>query len=258
MQVRAAIQTLARKMSVILLASGISLGVTLAPVPVMAQDIPPQTITTQGHGEVRVKPDSLSVQVTVESKAPTLAAARDENNRKMQSVIAALKGLNIQRMKLETQNFQVYPIHGEYQKDKLPKVIGYQATNSLNVSVTGAAPESLGDAGTRIVDTALNAGANNVGGLNFYLHDMSTARTQALQLAVQDARKNAEAMAKAADTTLNGLYSLEGSPQFGGFPPRPMAMYSMKAGGADAEMARTPVETGETTVTSDVTARFKF
>lgn len=242
----------------VLLALGVTAGAVMMPMVSFAQVVPPQnTITTQGHGEVKVRPDSLSVNVTVESKNAALATARNENNRKMQALIAALKGLNIPNLKLETQGLSVYPLQGEYQKDKLPKTIGYQVNNNLNVTVTGAAPDALADYGSRIVDTALNAGANNVGGLNFYLTEMAAPRAKALELAVKDARNNADALAKSANLALTGVYSIEGSPQYS-MPPRPMPMYAMKAGMADAEMSRTPVETGETTVTSDITIRYKF
>jgi uncharacterized protein YggE len=237
---------------------GLSVSLGLLAAPSWAIDGPPPgTISTQGHGEVKVRPDSLNVSVTVESRETTLAAARAENNRKAQTIIAALKGLNIPGLKLETQNLSVYPVQDYQQKGKLPRIIGYQATNSLQVTVVNASSDTLGDYGSRIVDTALNSGANNVGGLNFYVTDMAAPRKQALVLAVKDAQGNADAMAHAAGLTLNGVYSLEGTPQFGGYP-RPM-MYSMKvaAGAADQEVAA-PVEVGETTVTSDVTARFKF
>jgi uncharacterized protein YggE len=220
-----------RRMAVLFVAGMTTLAVTAAPGPVLAQPAPQGTIITQGHGEVKVRPDSMSVGVTVESRNAQLAAARAENNRKTQAIINALRGLNIPNLKLETQSVQVYPIQGEAQRNQLPKVVGYQVTNSLNVTVTGATADMLGEYGSRIVDTALNAGANNVGGLNFYLTDMATPRAQAL--------------------------TLEGYPQFGGYP-RPVPMYSMKSGVAAAEMAQTPIETGETTITSDVTARFKF
>lgn len=232
--------------------------VSISAPSAFAQTVPPQgTVTTQGHGEIKVRPDSLSVSVSVESKNAVLASARNENNRKMQSIITALKGLNIPNMKLETQSINVYPIQGEYQKDKLPKTIGYQVTNNLNVTVTGASADMLGDYGSRIVDTALNAGANNVGGLNFFLTEVASPRAQALELAVQDARHNADAMAKAANITLTGIYSMEGSPQFNNYP-RPMPMFANMRAAAAPEMAQTPVETGETTITSDVTIRYKF
>lgn len=239
-----------------LLAVGIvTCGIFASPLPAKADTIPEHVITTQGHGEIKVRPDSLNVSVSVETKKPTLAAARAENNQKMQAIIASLKGLNIPNLKLETQNVNVYPVQ-DYQNNKLPKIIGYQATNSLSVTVTNAAPDALGDIGSKIVDTALNVGASNVGGLNFYLTNVSAARQQALELAVKDARGNADAMARAAGVAISGLHSLEGSPQFNTFRPAPM--YTMKAARAEADTGSVPVETGENTITSDVTARFNF
>lgn len=236
---------------------GLALGMAVLPMQALAQQDfpPPGIVTTQGHGEVKVRPDSLSVNVTVETKDTTLPAARAENNHRMQAIIASLKGLNLPGLKLETQGVNVYPIQGETPKNKLAKVVGYQVTNSLNVSVIGAATDSLGENGSRIVDTALNAGATNVSGLNFFLNDMSAPRAKALELAVKDAKGNAQAMAKAADIALTGVYNMEGAPQFGGYP-RPM--YSMAKMAGSVEASPTPVETGEATITSDVTVRFKF
>ncbi|WP_373531627.1 SIMPL domain-containing protein [Vampirovibrio sp.] len=246
-----------RILSIATLALAFTLAVGMS-VGVFADDGPkPGIISTQGHGEVKVRPDSLSVDIRVETKSDKLPMARAENNRKTQAIIAALKGLAIPGMKMETQGLTVYPLQ-HYEKDKLPKVIGYNVSNGLTVTVTGASPDALGDYGSRIVDTALNSGANHVGSLGFFLDDATPARNQALELAVKDARRNADVMAKASDITLTGVHSLEGSPQFGGFP-RPMPMYAMKSRGAEAEAdVSAPVETGETTITSDVTARFKF
>jgi uncharacterized protein YggE len=240
------------------LAFGMAASMVLMPVQSQAQQVlPPEgTVTTQGHGEVKVRPDSLSVNVTVETKSETLASARSENNHRMQAIITALKALNLPALKLETQGVNAYPLQGEPQKNRLPKVIGYQVTNSLNVTLTGVPADSLGDNGSRIVDTALNVWATNVGGLNFFVNDMTAPRAKALELAVKDARANAQAMAKAAEIALTGVYNMEGTPQFGGYP-RPM--YATMRSMAKAEDASpTPVETGESTVTSDVTVRFKF
>jgi uncharacterized protein YggE len=243
--------------SALALALSLTLGGGLGAV--FAEEGPKQgIINTQGHGEVKVRPDSLTVDIRVESKSDKLPLARSENSRKAQAIIAALKGLGIPGMKLETQGLTVYPLQ-HYEKDKLPRVIGYNVSNGLTVTVTGAAPDALGDYGSRIVDTALNSGANHVGSLGFFLDDATPARHQALELAVKDARQNADVMAKAAQVSIIGLHSMEGSPQFGGFH-RPMPIYAMKSrsmAAPEADMSA-PVETGETTITSDVTARFKF
>lgn len=251
--------TLMARYGLRLVSLGLLVGLGLAPLSAMAQQAypPAGVLATQGHGEIKVHPDSLSVNVSVQNKADTLPAARTLTNQQMQAIISALKALNISGLKLETQGVNVYPIQGASSKNKLSRVIGYEVSNSLNVSVLGAPLDKLGEDGSKIVDTALSAGATNVGGLDFFLNDMAAARGKALELAVKDAQNNAQAMAKAANISLTGIYNMEGNPQYGGYAPRPMfAMKTMAVGSAAAEA--TPMETGDVTVSSDVTIRFKF
>lgn len=249
-----------RKMTGIgmLLTVGLTLGV-LAPSAALAQPFgpPEQTITTQGRGEVRVQPDSMTLSVAVESRDAVLAKAREDNNRQMQAIHRSLKALGVANLQLETQTVRVSPIYAPQQpRDKAPRITGYQVSNTVLVRVTNSRPDLLGEQSTRIMDAALNAGANNVYGLNFYVHDMSQARAEALQKAVEDARRNAQAMAQAANVTIKGVHSIEGTPQYGGYV-RPMAM--MKAAAApEMTMDSTPIEVGESTITSDVTVRFQF
>lgn len=223
---------------------------------------PERTILTQGHGEVKVRPDSLGVSLMVEATHAELAKARAENSRKMQAIITALKSLNIPNMKLETQNLQVFPMQGEYVKNQLPKTLGYRVTNGLSVTVTKLSPDELGEAGSRIMDAALKSGANHLHGMNFYLSDLSEPRLKALEAAVKDAQRNAHAMAQAAGVSVSGVHSMEGTPQYHHNYANEMRMRRMEmshaaqAGGvANSDI---PVEPGEATVTSDVTVRFRF
>lgn len=239
---------------------GLMTAVMLSMAPVMAQPVfpPENTITTSGQGQVQVKPDSLSVVVMVESQAKELAAARTENNRKMQAVIAALKQLGIPNMTLETTGVNAYPVHEQRMRQtNLPEVVGYRVSNSLNVRVRRAEMEALSGYASRIVETALNAGANNVHGLGFFLDNMGPAKTAALKEAFADAKRNAQALAEAAGVTLNRVYTIEGEPQFGGYP-RPMPVMSTMAMERAEVAPAVPVETGEMTVTSQVTVRYRF
>lgn len=227
-----------------------------ASLPVLAQPlpVPDHTITTSGHGEVKVMPDSMQVTVSVESQASSQEQVRNETNQTMNRILAALKALNIPNRILKTQSVRVYPIYSQQEKTRLNKIIGYRATNTLSITVTNASPDSLANYSTQIVDTAMNAGAQNVGGISFYVSNLEAPRARALEEAVKDAARNAQVMASAANVTITGLYSLEGSPQYGGYP-QPMAAYSRAEKNG---VSPTPVEIGETTITSDITARYKF
>jgi uncharacterized protein YggE len=217
------------------------------------------SISTQGHGEVKIKPDSLSFTISQTTQKAKLKDARDENNRQVQSIISALKALNVPGFKLESSNISIYPQREQVENNKrIAKVIGYQVIHSLKVSVYSAPADQLGEWGSKLIDSALNAGATETGGLNFFVADLAPARSVALGLAVKDAQRNADAMAAAANIQLDGLVSLDGSSQFSGYPVRPMMSRAMfKSEGADST-AETPVETGEVTITSDVSAKYRF
>ena len=216
---------------------------------------PPQTITTVGHGEARVKPDALRVTVSVETQATKLDAARAENNAKMQAVISSLKGLNIPGITLETSNVNINPMQ-DYSQGNRPRITGYSANNTLSVTVRNATGSTLPEYGSKIMDTALNAGANNVYGLDFFLDDMGAARAVALTQAMQDARRNAETLATAAGVVISGVQSIDGAPQYVG-QPRPY-MTMAKSVANESAQAATPVEAGDTSVTCDVTVRYRF
>lgn len=212
-----------------------------------AQDV----ITTLGYGELRVRPDSLRTSIGVETRAATLEKARKEVNSGMQKIIQALNSLRIPSASLQTQTLQFYPIYGE-ERDKPRKITGYNATNRISVTVLGATPTDLSDYASRIIDTALQSGANVVGGIDFFLRDTSAVQGQALAAAVDNAGKNARAMADAAKVKITKIHSLEESSE-GGFTP-----LRFEASARLASNAGTPIETGEIVVSSNVTARFCF
>jgi uncharacterized protein YggE len=215
------------------------------------------SLSTQGHGEVTVKPDSFSFLITQTTQKPRLAEARDENNRQMQAVIAAFQ-LNTPGLKLESSTISVYPVQEQVENSKrIPKIVGYQVTHSLKASVYNAPPDKLGEWGGKLLDTALNAGATGADGLNFFVADLAPARAQALALAVKDAQRNADAMAAAANIQLKGLVSLEGTPQFSGYP-QPMRGRALSKSASMDAVAETPVEAGEVTISSDVSAKYRF
>lgn len=217
------------------------------------------TIVTQGKGKITADPDSLQLSVRVQSKGKRMKDAREENTRKMNMIRSALKKLDIKNMTLKTQQFNVSPILEPYIKGKrIRKTIGYQVSNNLAVKITDATAENLGTYASNVLDTALDNGATHTGSLQFYIDDMTAVQAEALGKAVKDARRNADVMANAADVTIKEVYTIEGYPQYN--YPRPVAMrsYAMGADMAESKAMSTPIEVGDTTVTSQVTVKFKF
>jgi uncharacterized protein len=143
---------------------------------------PPRTVTTLGRGTVTTVPDVAAINAGVQTKANTAAAAIADNARRMERVIAALKGAGGE--KLQTQQVSVYP-----STDKNQRITGYVAQNSVSATTAIAKAGAL-------IDAAVKAGANAVEGPMLSRSDSDALYREALQKAVADARLKAEALAK--------------------------------------------------------------
>ena len=224
----------------------------VAPLTVQSQDsratndaIPQIAVT--GRGEVKVSPDRATIQVSVQTRAVTAAAAAAENATKQQSVLAALRALGLGSDQLSTINYNVYP-EQRYEQGKEPVVVAYNVTNTILVDV-----RKLTQVGP-VIDAALSHGANMITSLQFYASNTETARRSAIATAIEKARADAEAAARAAHGSLGTLIEIN----IGAYsppPPRPMMM-SRVAG--VAQMDATPINAGEETLSVEVSTRWRF
>ncbi|MEO5588658.1 MAG: SIMPL domain-containing protein [Gemmatimonadaceae bacterium] len=219
--------------------------------PVMAQQgniaaSVPQ-ISVSSRGEVKVNPDRASIQMAVQTRAVTAAAAAAENASKQRAVIDALKRLGIDAKDISTSGYNVYP-EQRYEPNKEPAIVGYNVTNSVNVEL-----KSLNLVGPAI-DAALSKGANMISSLQFYSSNTDAARQEAIAMAVRRARSDADAAAKAAGGSIFGLLEISVGAYYPP-PPRPM---DMKIQRAEASSADTPISAGDQTVAVDVNTRWQF
>ena len=226
------------------------LGALLAPLMVHAQDsrapfeqIPQIAVT--GRGEVKVSPDRATIQISVQTRASTAAAAATENANKQQAVLTALRALGLGNDQLSTINYNVYP-EQRYEQGKEPVIVAYTVTNTILAEV-----RKLSQVGPAI-DAALSHGANMISSLQFYASNTETARRTAIATAIERARADADVAAKAARGTLGTLLEISVG-AYSPPPPRPMMM--LKQAGAAAD---TPINPGEETLAVEVSTRWRF
>ena len=211
---------------------------------------PPPQIVTNGEGEAQVTPDRARVHIAVETRGKTAAEAAAENARVQTAVIARLRALGIPAERITTVGYNVQPEYNRSRDPDVnePRVIGYVARNTVRADVWRM--DQVGP----VIDAALAAGANSVGGLDMYSSREDAIRRQALANAVNAARADAEAMASAAGGRLGPLLELTSG---GFYRPQPTPMMR---GGAEMAMqaADTPIAAGEQTVRANVMARWQF
>lgn len=211
--------------------------------------VPPvPQIVVNATGEVRVSPDKATINIGVESRAATAAAAAAQNSQKQRAVIEAIKARGVPAEQISTSNFSVIP-ETRYDREgqAAPRVLSYRVVNSVTVELRRM--DQVGP----VLDASLAAGANQINSMSFGVQNADSARRAALGAAVTKARLDAETIARAAGGTLGTLLEVTAM-DFG--TPRPMYMRAeMSAQAADKSV---PVEPGQETITAGVNVRWQF
>ena len=196
----------------------------------------PDTVTTVGHGVVTLAPDRASITAGVHTQAASASDALAQNAELMNRVIAALKSAG--GGDLQTQQVSLYP-----QMNDQSQVTGYSADNSVSATTKIA---DVGD----LIDAAVKAGANTVGGPSLSISDRDARYREALAKAVTDARAKAEALAKAGGFGVGVVSSMT---EQAGSAPGPVVFDAVAQ-----KAASTPVEPGTQDVTADVIVTFRI
>lgn len=213
---------------------------------VAAQERPPAepTLTVYGNAQVYAAPDQATVRLGVVSQAKTAAEAQTQANQIINRFLAAMQRLNVPAQNIQTASLTVTPRYTQPQRGEASRIDSYEARTTISVRLS-----DFGLIG-RVVDAGIEAGANNVEGINFSLRNDTEAKQRALKAAVADARGKAEAMAEALGIRLERIQEvIEGGAQY---VPMDYARMEMKGGGA----AETQVMPGELSVRANVTIRY--
>jgi uncharacterized protein len=199
-------------------------------------------IATSGRGEIRVAPDLARLQVTVETRSSSASAAAADNAAKLTKTVAAVRAAGVDSAQITTSG---YSVATDYDSKNRPN--GFVVRNGLRIDV-----QRIADVG-KIIDAALSSGLTQVNGVQFLRRNVNDSRRSALALAVDEARRDAEALAQAAGGTLGKLiYLTSGFAQM----PRNFQLEEVVVTGLSA--ASTPIMPGDLTVTAVANARWQF
>jgi uncharacterized protein YggE len=188
------------------------------------------------------------VVVSVITQSPQALNAQQDNARKSEAVIQALKASAGADPEIKTSDYSLQPQYDE-RDNKLPKIVGYEAKNS--VMLTMGDLTKVGAA----IDAASRAGANSVESVSFILRDNSPARGQALAEASRQAMTKAQSIAQAMGGKVVRVVEQQEAGTTGTPAEPPVAGYDYSMRLAVARgMAnnQTPVQAGALNVSSRV------
>lgn len=205
-------------------------------------------LEVRGQAVRTVAPDTVSISVGATVQDEEVKKAQDAANTIINDVIAELETLGVAENQMVTSGYNLSR-RFDYSSD-IPKVIGYEASISLRVTVKDF------DLINTILDTAVDKGANDIGGISFSYSDEGTIYRQALSDAITVAQAKAASMAETAGVQTYTLLEMrEGSNNVG-------AQYAMNsymmAEGSAAGGGGSQIKSGEIEVTAYVTLIYQI
>jgi uncharacterized protein YggE len=147
-----------------------------------------RSVQVSGTAVVYVTPDRVLLKLGVQSNAATATGARDENERQIQQVVRAIRGLGIEARDIATDYYIVFPLYDDYSSLVIK---GYRVDNTVSITLREA------DLADDVLIAAFQAGANEVLDVQFYTSELRKYRDQARDLAMRAAGEKAEALASA-------------------------------------------------------------
>ena len=234
---------LKKNLWVVLMAMLLCLG--MSSVAMAAPGPGPAVISVSGQGRADVAPDMAVVNIGIVTTGKTAQLAQAENAKVASDVTAALGQLGIFSKDIQTH----YTMSPVYEKGDYRKAVGYRANNTVTVTVNDVAKAG------QVIDAALKSGATDVNGLSFGLKDAKSVRNTALQMAVQDARSKADAIAAALGVKIVGIQNVK---EDGGNFARYEVANARLAKLDGAAMADTPVNAGTVEVNAEVHIDFQI
>ena len=199
---------------------------------------PPRTLSVTASAFAEAEPDTARISLGVKATRPTPQQAAESVAKTVARTKTALTKLGIGADAIETSELYLGEASEyDYQKGRTVRH-GYKAYHWLRVTLKR---DDFGKL-AQVCDAAVAAGVTSLSGLVFEVENDNALRAEALGKATARAREKADAIAKAAKTSITGIQSLSeqyrpswyASDGYGGYE------YARAAGPASAEAPASP------------------
>ncbi len=210
-------------------------------------------ISASGSVTKSYAPNEAAISLSVETKDKSASKSQQMNAELTTKVVAALKAAGVPAEDIDTSSYNLYQ---DYRWDSVTNKSepdGYRTQNSITVTLKDITLSG------KVIDAAVNAGANRVDGVTFSLSRAKEAqvRSELLSVAAATAKGKAERIASGFGSQLGNLYTANE-----GYSYVPVYNQYLKnsydAAGSSAPMAETPITPGDVMVTITVDAKFEI
>jgi len=184
-------------------------------------------------GEVTRVPDVAIISTGVVTRSATAGGAIQQAAARMARVRSALKSAGVDDRDIQTSNLSLNPDY-RYDNNQPPKLIGYQAANTVTVRFRDIASSG------KIIDALVAEGANQINGPTLTIDKPEAALDEARARAVAIGRARADLYARSMGLRVVRIVAVSES---GGSYPVPPPMPVMME--ARAQAASSKIDPGE-------------
>jgi len=206
-----------------------------------------RTIDVVGRGTITVKPDTAIITFGVTSLAASPTDSYKEVGRILTKVTNALNGVSIKDEELATSGLHMGAEY-EWLEKGGQSLKGYRTTTTLTITTKQMSSVAA------IIETAVNAGANQLQGVRFTVKDIGGLIEQATNLAADDATAKASQVANRMGSSVVRVMKITVMDNGGYNTPQPY--YPEMARGMASDSVQ--VFSGESAVTVSIAASFEI
>ena len=210
-------------------------------------------IFTEGTAEVTGQNDSARISIAVRTEDRDIEKTASENAGRTRAVLSMLEDAGVENLRLETRNYRITP-QRDY-KSKPVKITGYEAYNEIEVTMEGLDPDTLSRHMSKVLGKVIEAGANDINNILFYIKDKKLLEKEGLDRATREAIDRAEILAEAAGVTLKRIASISTQPISS--PVKPQVFRAAKMA-LESNAVEPPIESGESKIYVHVSIAYEM
>jgi uncharacterized protein len=211
-----------------------------------------RTLSSSGTVEKIVAPDKVEIVLSVSTLDKSAQKSQSDNAEIADRVNTSLNSLSSVRAEVKTLG---YSVNEEFEWNDLERKsvsVGYRTTNQIKVTLNGSDVSAAG----RVIDVAVNAGANSVSSISFGLSKDRELEVKlaALKEAGALAKSKAQSIADGLGVSVGKIKTVSENSYF--YYPN----YSNASGASDMVAAKvsTPITANDVSVTAEVSVVFEL
>ena len=223
-----------------------------ASLPALADDAAlPRLITVTGEAEVRVVPDEVVFDLTVQTMDKNLRQAKAQTDERLKRLVELTRRYEVAPKDVQTDYVRVEPRYRGNDETRL--FVGYAVRKDLLFTLRDVSKAEA------LLSEVIESGITRVNGVSFRTSQLRKHRDEARVLAIRAAREKAVALAGELGQKVGKAYSIEEeAPPSGRMMMQNVSSNAVGFADGDAAASSGTLALGQINVNARVTVRFEL